>query len=85
MLIAYRLGEKGLEETATGTAGELPPDAAWVDLHQPTPDEDRLADRLLGASIPSREETEEIEFSSRFYAEDGAVFMTASTMTMNVW
>ena len=44
MLTAYRLGEKGLEEAATGASPELPPEAAWVDLHQPTPAEDRLAD-----------------------------------------
>jgi magnesium transporter len=81
MLIAYRLSEKGLEEVALGTPVELPPDTAWVDLHQPTLEEDRIAERFLAASIPSREETEEIEFSSRFYAEDGAVFMTASLLT----
>jgi magnesium transporter len=81
MLIAYRLSEKGLEEVALGAPVELPPETAWVDLHQPTLEEDRLAERFLGASIPSREETEEIEFSSRFYAEDGGVFMTASLLT----
>jgi len=81
MLTAYRLGEKGLEEVAIGTPVDLPPETAWVDLRQPTVDEDRIAELFLGASIPSREETEEIEFSSRFYAEDGAVFMTASLLT----
>ena len=34
-----------------------------------------------GASLPTREETQEIEFSSRFYSEDGAVYMTASLLT----
>ena len=60
---------------------ELPPETAWVDLHQPTLEEDRIAERSSRRRIPSREETEEIEFSSRFYAEDGAVFMTASLLT----
>jgi magnesium transporter len=81
MLLAYRLTEKGLEEVAVSNPVNLPPETAWVDLHQPTLDEDRIAERFLAASIPSREETEEIEFSSRFYAEDGAVFMTASLLT----
>ena len=81
MLIAYRLSEKGLEEVALGTPVELPPDTAWIDLHQPTVEEDRITERFIAASIPSREETEEIEFSSRYYAEDGAVFMTASLLT----
>lgn len=81
MLTAYRLSEKGLEEVLAADPTALPPEIAWVDLHQPTLDEDRTAERFLAAQIPSREETEEIEFSSRFYAEDGAVFMTASLLT----
>jgi magnesium transporter len=81
MLTAYRLGEKGLEEVIATDPAALPPEVAWVDLHQPTLEEDRIAERFLAAQIPSREETEEIEFSSRFYAEDGAVFMTASLLT----
>ena len=81
MLTAYRLGERGLEEAAAGALAEVPTNAAWVDLNQPSPDEDRLAERFLRVTIPSREETEEIEFSSRFYSEDGGVFMTASLLT----
>ena len=81
MLVAYRLGERGLEEAAAGNIAEVPTDAAWVDLNQPSSDEDRIAERFLAVTIPSREETEEIEFSSRFYTEDGAVFMTASLLT----
>jgi magnesium transporter len=81
MLFAYRLAEKGLEEIVVEPGQEIPPGTAWVDLHQPTFEEDRVAERFLGASIPSREETEEIEYSSRFYAEDGAAFMTASLLT----
>ena len=82
MLTAYRLSEKGLEEAA-GVVGvtEVPADAAWIDLRQATLEEDAAAEKFLHASLPSREETEEIEFSSRFYAEDGAVFMTASLLT----
>ena len=81
MLSAYRLGARGLEEIPAAAGEPLPEGTAWVDLHQPTYEEDRIAERFLGASVPSREETEEIEFSSRFYAEDGAVFMTASLLT----
>jgi magnesium transporter len=47
---------------------------------QPTPSEDRSAEAFLGASIPTREESAEIEFSSRFYTEENAVFVTASVL-----
>jgi hypothetical protein len=65
MLTVYRLSEKGLEEATAGETA-VPPDAAWVDLRQPTIDEDRAVEKSIGAALPSREETEEIEFSSRF-------------------
>jgi magnesium transporter len=81
MLFAYRIGERGLEEVVVEPGAGPPADAVWVDLHQPTAVEDHLTETFLGASIPTREESEEIEYSSRFYAEDGAVFMTASVLT----
>lgn len=81
MLASYRVGERGLEAVVADNLATMPDDVAWVDLNQPSPDEDRIAERFLAVTIPSREETEEIEFSSRFYAEDGAVFMTASLLT----
>jgi len=61
--------------------GQVPADAAWVDVFQPTQEEDRATEAFLGASLPTREETQEIEFSSRFYTEDGGVYMTAPLLT----
>src|SRR3990172_13443072 len=81
MLAAYRIGEKGLELLAPGANGAIAPEVTWIDLSQPTPDEDHATEAFLGASIPTREESQEIEFSSRFYTEDNAVFMTASLLT----
>ena len=59
-----------------GDAGGRP--IVWYDLLTPTPDEEALLERQLGVDIPTREEMEEIEVSSRLYYEDGAVFMTAT-------
>ena len=61
--------------------GMAPPEAAvWVDLHTPTVQEDRLVENLLGVAVPTREEMQEIEVSSRLYMEHGARFMTATLM-----
>ena len=49
----------------------------WVDLLDPTLEEKEGLERLLGIGIPSREEMEEIEISSRLYQENGVAFMTA--------
>jgi magnesium transporter len=39
----------------------------WLDLITPTPEEDRWVETYLGVSIPTRDEMEEIELSSRLY------------------
>ena len=52
--------------------------AVWIDLMQPTKDEEATIEKLIGVGIPTREEMEEIEISSRLYSENGAYFMTAT-------
>jgi magnesium transporter len=81
MLTAYRITDKGLEARPFEEGTAIPVEATWVDLSQPTPAEDRQTETFIGASIPTREESAEIEYSSRFYSEDNAVFMTASLLT----
>jgi len=49
----------------------------WIDLINPTGDEENELEKRLGINIPTREEMEEIEISSRLYTDDGAYFMTA--------
>jgi magnesium transporter len=81
VLTAYRIADNCLAARPLAEDGTIPPEATWVDLSQPAPSEDRLTEAFLGASVPTREESQEIEFSSRFYTEDNAVFMTASVLT----
>jgi len=49
----------------------------WIDLHNPTAEEDAAVERALGISVPTRAEMREIEASNRLYVENGAVYMTA--------
>ena len=58
----------------------IPKGAIWVDLLDPTREEERLAEHLLGQNIPTREELAEIEPSSRLYERKRALFMTASVV-----
>ncbi|MFA5952849.1 MAG: magnesium/cobalt transporter CorA [Hyphomicrobium sp.] len=53
----------------------------WFDLFNPTIEEDRLVEELIGVSIPTREEMQEIEVSARLYQENGAEFMTITAVT----
>jgi magnesium transporter len=82
MLRAYarqvdRLAEIQVLEPNTPAAKPV----VWLDLLNPTLDEDRLVEAMLGITIPSRAEMEEIELSARLYHEDGAVFMTMTALT----
>jgi len=51
--------------------------AVWIDLLNPTPEEERRVQEALRFEIPTREEMQEIESSSRLYKEDDALFLTA--------
>src|SRR6201987_2545506 len=58
----------------------LPESAVWIDLIKPTPEEDRAVERLAGIAVPTREDMQEIEISSRLYIENAARYMTATLM-----
>jgi magnesium transporter len=61
--------------------GVAPPDAAvWIDLVSPTVQENKVVESLLGIAVPTREEMQEIEVSSRLYVENGARYRTATLM-----
>lgn len=49
----------------------------WIDLIAPTAVEETAVSQALGVDVPTLEDMEEIEISSRLYLEDGAAYMTA--------
>jgi magnesium transporter len=59
---------------------EIPETAVWFDLINPTHPEDKLVERTLGIAVPTREEMQEIEVTSRLYVENSARYMTATLM-----
>ena len=58
----------------------IPDGVVWIDLLNPTEEEEKLAERALGQNIPTREDLAEIEPSSRLYERDDVLFLTASVM-----
>jgi magnesium transporter len=77
MLTLYDARGQGLVrqdgETACGRA-------VWIDLLNPTKEEEQQIESQLGLLVPTREEMAEIEVSSRLYQEGGAHFMTATVL-----
>ena len=55
-------------------------EAVWIDLLNPTEAEEKKVERALKFNVPTREEQQEIEASSRLYQENGAYFMTATLL-----
>lgn len=92
MITTYRVEDGKLVVGDAAPPATLPPPAlpdqaappsiqpVWIDLLQPTPQEERIVERLIGVELPTREEQQEIEASSRLYREGEALFLTAPFM-----
>src|SRR5438132_1557402 len=81
MLNVYVPRPNGLVCAEREPGAGLPADALWIDLREPTPEEEQLVESALGIDVPTREEMREIEASNRFYEENGALYMTATLVT----
>ncbi len=76
MISGWRAGSGRIEPVGDALTGAG--DVLWFDALSPTSDELAALETVLGVRLPTREEMEEIEDSSRLYREDGAVFMTTT-------
>jgi magnesium transporter len=81
MITFYAPDSPSVQLTAPELCEELTRSAAWIDLYQPTPEEEQILEAALGVDIPTREEMQEIELSSRLYEENGNLFMTGTVLT----
>ena len=62
-------------------SGSLPPDALWLDLIEPTQEQEQLVESTYSIDVPTREEMKEIEASNRLYEEEGVLYMTITIVT----
>src|SRR3954454_18593303 len=58
----------------------IPDEATWIDLEEPTREEEKLVEQCIGVNVPTQAEMAEIEPSSRLYEQNGALFMTVSAL-----
>ncbi|KAF0189037.1 MAG: hypothetical protein FD168_1256 [Desulfobulbaceae bacterium] len=70
MITLYRLHEKSLIGAQASSCGPLPSDALWIDLLNPTPEEKLLVSKAYNQLLPSAEDVQEIEASSRFFVDE---------------
>ena len=80
MFSVFVPSESSLKRVAVIDLDRLPENAVWIDLVKPTAAEDRAVERIAGIAVPTREDMQEMEISSRLYIENGARYMTATLM-----
>ena len=72
MIKSYSL-ENGVLTPNTGDLAA----ALWLDLDNPTPEEEEAVEAVLNCDIPTQAEMHEIEISSRLYTYNHSTYMTA--------
>lgn len=77
MIIAYVLSNKKTLERIEIESGEnIPHNTIWIDLLEPSRDEETLVERTLKIDAPTREEMDKIEMISPFYKEGSTYYAT---------
>jgi magnesium transporter len=80
VLSVFIPGANGLQASVIAAGAAIPAEAVWLDLLEPTREEERQVEQALGIGVPTREEMREIETSNRLYEENGALYMTSTVL-----
>ena len=80
MLNVLRRGQAACQTEQPGPGWSLDDDVLWIDLFRPTREEELAVEAALGVELPTVQEMQALEPSSRLYQEGGATFMTASLL-----
>lgn len=81
MLQSFIPQAQGLVRAPLAPGTPIPPEALWIDLIEPTPEEEKFVEQALGIDVPTREEMKEIEASNRLYEDNGTLYMTITIVT----
>lgn len=78
MITAYCSNCQSVELGDLTNVETMRDDIVWIDMIEPTREEEAYVEKALGIEVPTREDLKDIEPSARLYTEGDAVFMTAS-------
>lgn len=81
MITAYVPVNGTLTPIPVEPGSPIPAEAVWIDLLHPTEEEMTFVDVKFSLDVPTEEDMQEIEVSSRLYVEDNAIYMTAAMVT----
>jgi magnesium transporter len=81
MMTFYSPGQPGIDYAEAGRCAELTQRAVWIDLCEPTREEEAALEAALGLDVPTRQEMGSLELSSRLYRRQNAHYLTATVLT----
>ena len=84
MITAYVEAERTVKSVTLTAEASLPDSAIWVDILQPSEAEREAMGQKLGLALPTTADMHEIEATSRTYTDQGALFVTAPTISTTV-
>ncbi|WP_341703005.1 magnesium transporter CorA family protein [Ferrovibrio sp.] len=80
MIHAYLPQGNEFQRISLDPGNPLPEGVIWIDLIEPTAEEEKAVDGMLELDMPTREEMQEIETSSRLYREGDVSYLTANVL-----
>ena len=80
VITAYCSNCRSVEIRDLSHPASFPEDVVWIDMIEPSRDEELYVEKVLGIEVPTRDDLKDIEPSARLYVENDAVFMTASLL-----
>ena len=82
MLTIYARGADGqIVKAENGAAALTDPATVWIDLLDPTADEEKRVEDAFGIDAPTKTERLALEDSARFYEEKDALVLTATMLS----
>jgi Mg2+ and Co2+ transporter CorA len=71
----------GLDRKILDPVEPIPPGAVWIDMVEPTVDEDQKVERYLGSKVPSRSDPDYAQPAESYYAENGVRYLHACVVS----
>jgi magnesium transporter len=81
MITAYVKNSGRVNAIPLQNISDLPQQTVWLDLLEPSKDEEQIIESFLGIEVPTSQEIQEIEDSSRFYSRNENIYLTAALLT----
>lgn len=81
MITCYNFEQDAMQFRQLEAGETITPKSIWIDILNPTQDEEESIEKQLDIQIPTREEIWKNEVLNRFYEQDGVYYMTLAIIT----